>query len=161
MLVVALGSNLGNRYAYLVKAKRLLAKKLGRAYKYSQVYETEPWGKLDQPGFLNAVACFSTDLPSEECLKICIEVEEELGRYRREKWGERNIDLDILFYGSEEVSVADLVIPHPHIAERGFVLRPLLDVIPTFIHPSLKVSVETLYKQLDGDKEFELFSSCF
>ena len=161
MLVVAFGSNLGNRYAYLVQAKRLLQKKFGRAYKYSQVYETPPWGNENQSAFLNSVACFSTDLPAEECWEICANAEKELGRERMEKWGARSIDIDILFYGGEVVDNGELKIPHPEIQNRGFVLRPLIDVIPVFTHPVLDVSVQDLFKQLEGDKDFEPFSSCF
>lgn len=161
MLVVAFGSNLGNRYAYIVQAKRALQKKFGRSYKYSQVYETPAWGIEDQAAFLNAVACFSTDLPADECMEICAQVEKELGRVRMEKWGARSIDIDILFYGGEVVNEKDLVIPHPEIQNRGFVLRPLIDVIPVFMHPVLNISIQDLFKQLDGDKDFELFSSCF
>lgn len=161
MLVVALGSNLGNRYAYLVQAKRKLQKDFGRAYKYSQVYETPPWGNENQASYLNAVACFSTDLPAEKCLEICAGVELELGRRRIERWGSRTIDLDILFYGSEIVEHKNLAIPHSGIEKRAFVLRPLMDVIPTFIHPVLGISVLDLFKQIEGEKEFETFSSCF
>ncbi|MFY0644049.1 MAG: 2-amino-4-hydroxy-6-hydroxymethyldihydropteridine diphosphokinase [Bacteroidia bacterium] len=161
MLVVALGSNIGNRYAYLFQAKRLLGKKLGRAYKYSGVYETPPWGKTNQASFLNSVACFSTDLPAEECMEICLNVEQQLGRSRIEKWGERTIDLDILFYGGEAVNQEKVVIPHPEITNRSFVLRPLVEIIPSFVHPVLGVDVNTLFGQFDGEKDFELFSSCF
>ena len=161
MLVVALGSNLGNRYAYLVQAKRLLGKKFGRAYKYSQVYHTPAWGNTDQAGFLNGVACFSTDLPAEECMQVCLDVERQLGRERKEKWGARSIDLDIIFYGGEVMDTEGLIIPHPELENRAFVLRPMMDVIPTFTHPKLELNVDTLFKSLEGEKDFEVFSTCF
>ena len=161
MLVVAFGSNLGNRYAYLVQAKRLLQKEFGRAYKYSQVYETPPWGNENQAAFLNSVACFSTDLPAEECLSICADAEIKLGRKRMEKWGARSIDIDILFYGGEVVEFENLSIPHPELENRGFVLRPLIDVIPAFTHPKLNIRVSDLFKRFEGEKDFEPFSSCF
>lgn len=161
MLVIALGSNLGNRYAYLVQAKRLLGKKFGRAYKYSQVYHTPPWGNQEQAGFLNSVACFSTDLSPEECLEICLDVEKQLGRKRYEKWGARAIDLDIIFYGGEIVESEGLVIPHPELENRAFVLRPLMDVVPSFTHPKLSLNVDSLFKSLDAEKDFELYSTCF
>ena len=161
MLVVALGSNMGNRYAYLLQAKRLLGKKFGRSYKYSGVYETPPWGNTEQAQFLNSVACFSTDLPADECMQVCLDVEQKLGRSRSEKWGKRSIDLDILFYGGEVVNQDTVVIPHPEIANRAFVLRPLVEIIPSFVHPVLGIDVNSIYGQFQGEKEFELFSTCF
>lgn len=161
MLVVAFGSNIGNRYAYIVQAKKALQKKFGRAYKYSQVYETPPWGKEDQAAFLNSVACFSTDLPASECMEICAQTEKDLGRVRKEKWGARAIDIDILFYGGEHINEEGLKIPHPEVQSRGFVLRPLVDVIPVFHHPVLNVPIQDLFKQFEGEKDFEPFSSCF
>lgn len=161
MLVVAFGSNIGNRYAYIVQAKKALQKKFGRAYKYSQVYETPAWGKEDQAAFLNSVACFSTDLPASECMQICTKTEKDLGRIRNEKWGARAIDIDILFYGGEIISEENLEIPHPEVQNRGFVLRPLIDVVPAFHHPELQIPIQELFKQFKGDKDFEPFSSCF
>ena len=161
MLVIALGSNLGNRYAYIAQAKRLLQKKLGRAYKTSQVYETPPWGKTNQSSFLNSVACFSTNFPVEEGQQICLEVEKKLGRIHEERWGKRCIDVDLLFYGGEIFESDNLVIPHPELHHRAFVLRPLMDVAASFVHPKLELSVGHLFKALDENKDFEIFSSCF
>ena len=92
---------------------------------------------------------------------MCNQAEKELGRSRHEKWGERTIDIDILFYGSEQIKEDQLTIPHPELAKRGFVLRPLMDVVPTFTDPASGLMISQLFKQLDEPKDFELFSSCF
>jgi 2-amino-4-hydroxy-6-hydroxymethyldihydropteridine diphosphokinase len=128
---LGLGSNLGDRKQNLLSALRLLDGMEGiKVEEVSSVYETEPWGVLDQPLFLNMVAEISTSLDPHGVLEACRQVEKELGRVRGEKWGPRLIDVDVLLYGDLEVREEDLIIPHPHLTERDFVIIPLLEIEP-------------------------------
>jgi len=99
------------------------------------MYETPPMGVTDQPDFLNAVVKVETPLLPRDVLKICQHIEENLGRVRARRWGPRTIDLDLLLYENWVVCEEDLIIPHPRMAERIFVLVPLLEVEPCWIHP--------------------------
>jgi 2-amino-4-hydroxy-6-hydroxymethyldihydropteridine diphosphokinase len=127
---LSLGSNLGDRLAYLVDAVRRLGAAHTRVTRVSSVYETAPWGKLDQPAFLNVAIAVETDLAPEDLLHHVAEVERSLGRVRHERWGPRTIDIDILLYGTISVHTADLEVPHQRMAERAFVLVPLLEIGP-------------------------------
>lgn len=136
---IGLGSNLGDRRGNLEKA----CKKLNCLEK-SLVYETEPFGVKDQPKFLNMVCMIETDLSPRDLLKHIKEIEVELGRKKRKKWGPREIDIDILFYGDLVIDEPDLKIPHPGILEREFVMKPLTEIAPEFIHPVYKKPMRLL-----------------
>ena len=126
---VGLGSNEGDREGFMTQALQSLADDGAlEVQAYSSLYETAPWGKEDQPLFLNAVAVVDTALTGAELLMRCRAVERSLGRIRHEKWGARTIDLDLLFSGREESHTAFLEMPHPYLTERAFVLVPLLEV---------------------------------
>jgi 2-amino-4-hydroxy-6-hydroxymethyldihydropteridine diphosphokinase len=130
---VGLGSNLGDREATLREAVRLLAELDGVEVRaVSSLRETDPVGKLDQPRFVNAAVALETSLPARELLDRLLEVERALGRDRsvEERWGPRTIDLDLLLYGEETIDVPGLQVPHPRLAERAFVLEPLLELAP-------------------------------
>jgi 2-amino-4-hydroxy-6-hydroxymethyldihydropteridine diphosphokinase len=132
--VLGLGANLGERAARMRDALSLLAAHPAiRLRAVSPLYETAPWGVTDQPAFLNAAALVSTTLSPRALLAAILSVEAGLGRDRREKWGPRTIDIDILTYGDGAVAEPDLVIPHPRLHERAFALVPLLDVAPRAI----------------------------
>lgn len=133
---LGLGSNLGDRAAYLARAVRLLETPGVRVVARSPVYESPPWGKTDQPSFLNQVVAVETWLSPRQLLDRCQAVERALGRVRTVRWGPRTVDLDILLYGAVTVSTAELVIPHPHIHRRAFVLVPLLDLEPDLRLPT-------------------------
>jgi 2-amino-4-hydroxy-6-hydroxymethyldihydropteridine diphosphokinase len=125
---LALGSNLGDRLATLQRAVDLLDARRGiDVVRSSRVYETEPVGP-PQPAYLNAVVDVRTDLEPRELLKECLAVEEKLGRVRGERWGARTIDVDVLTYDVREIAEPDLVVPHPRMHERAFVLVPLADL---------------------------------
>ena len=96
----------------------------------SSIYLTPPWGKLDQPSFLNMAALVETNLPARALLALCLEIEQEMGRRRLERWGPRTLDIDILTYGAATIDEPDLKAPHPRIAERAFVLAPLAEIAP-------------------------------
>ncbi len=128
---LGLGSNLGDREDYLRRAVLALAEAAELCLTgISSVYETEPVGKADQPPFLNLVLRLETELPPRRLLELCQKVENALGRVREERWGPRTIDIDILLYGRIRVDEPDLVIPHPELPVRAFVLVPLGELEP-------------------------------
>ena len=127
---LALGSNEGDRLSTLQRAVDLLDGAAGITIRRSsRIYETEPVGGPPQPDFLNAVVEARTSLDARELLEACHRVERSLGRERVVRWGPRTIDIDILTYGRERIDEPDLVIPHPRMHERGFVLAPLLELV--------------------------------
>lgn len=136
-----LGSNLGNRQLFLQQADDAIAQRVGNIIKRSSVYQTQSWGKTNEPDYLNQVLQVQTALPPREVLQCILAIEQTMGRERAEKWGSRTIDIDILFYGDEIVNQADLIIPHPHLHQRKFVLEPLAEIAPGYIHPVLNKSI--------------------
>jgi 2-amino-4-hydroxy-6-hydroxymethyldihydropteridine diphosphokinase len=123
---VGLGSNVGDREALVRRAAELIG-----ARRVSSVIETEPWGYTDQPRFLNAVAEVQTELTARAFLDLLLGAERSLGRERTgPRWGPRTIDLDLLLFGDEEIAEPGLVVPHPHLHERRFVLEPLAELAP-------------------------------
>lgn len=128
---LAFGGNLGDPVAAFATALRSLrvhpAITLGAL---ASVYRTAPWGKTDQPEFLNMAALIETTLEPEELLAFCLELERAGGRERGERWGPRTLDIDILTYGEEAIDRPGLQLPHPRIAERAFVLAPLAEIAP-------------------------------
>ncbi len=128
---LGLGGNLGDPVAAFAAAlARLRAHPRIVLRAVSSVWRTPPWGKLDQPDFRNMAALVETGLTAEDLLALCLEIEREAGRERRERWGPRTLDIDILTYGDELIDRAGLQIPHPRIAERAFVLAPLAEIAP-------------------------------
>ena len=128
---VGLGANLGDREAKIREAAALIG-----ARRLSQIVETEPWGLVEQPPFLNAVAEVDAVLGPEELLAALLDVEQRLGRVRTgPRWGPRTIDLDLLLYGDLELAGPRLTVPHPHLHERLFVLEPLLELAPGLVVP--------------------------
>jgi 2-amino-4-hydroxy-6-hydroxymethyldihydropteridine diphosphokinase len=133
---VGLGSNLGDRMANLERAASLLDAVDGvRVVRTSAVYETAPVGGPEQPAFLNAVAEVDVDGSARFLLEACLGVEAAMGRVRTERWGPRVIDLDVLLFGDERIAEPDLVVPHPRMSERAFVLLPLADLLPVTTRP--------------------------
>ncbi len=145
---IALGTNLGERIDNLRAAIELMAPDVIVLAK-SHVYETPPWGYEDQPPFLNMVVKAETDLEPEELLTYLKQIEAGLGREKSIRWGPRLIDLDILFYDDLIIDTPPLVIPHPRLHERGFVLVPLADVAADYVHPVLGEFVWELLLKAD------------
>jgi 2-amino-4-hydroxy-6-hydroxymethyldihydropteridine diphosphokinase len=125
---LGLGSNLGSRARNLSAARRRLRQKGARIMRQSRVIETEPWGVAAQPRFLNQVVEAEWMGTPRELLRAAKEVEREGGRTRTVRWGPRVIDVDILLFGDQRIDLRDLVIPHPRIAERSFVVEPLKEL---------------------------------
>jgi 2-amino-4-hydroxy-6-hydroxymethyldihydropteridine diphosphokinase len=134
-VLLALGSNLGDREANLREAVHRLESDEVHVLRRSSLYETAPRDLLDQPWFLNAVVEAETSLFPMQLLKRAREIEQQMGRRRVTPKGPRNIDIDILFYGRSVISTAELEVPHPRIAQRRFVLEPLAEIAPDFRHP--------------------------
>ena len=133
---IAIGSNLGDRRAYLEAGiKEVAALPNTRLAAVSQAYETRPLGPVAQSDFLNAVFAIETSLPPEPLLAALLAAEKKHQRQRRIHWGPRTLDLDLLLYGERVVERADLTLPHPRMNERGFVLIPLCEIAPDLHHP--------------------------
>ena len=126
---LALGSNMGNRLDNMRRAVALM-KPLGEVTARSAVYETPPWGVEEQPRFLNACVLLETGAPPKMLLEKFKEIEQAVGRVGRERWGPREIDIDILTYGGEVINDEELTVPHPMMRERAFVLVPLSEIAP-------------------------------
>jgi len=147
---LALGTNLGDRIANLRAAIKALPSEV-KVIAESKVYETPPWGYENQPAFLNMAIKCETTLAPEFLLKRLKQLEVQLGREQSFHWGPRLIDIDILFYDDLILESESLNIPHPHLQERGFVLVPLADIAPNFVHPVLKQTVKELLSGVDTD----------
>ena len=136
-----LGSNLGNSKEILDKAIELIGHRIGIIVSQSNNYETKPWGVTDQPNFLNLALVVHTKLKPLEILEQTQFIENQLGRIRKEKWGARLIDIDIIFYENEIIDEPNLKVPHPLMQQRDFVLTPLAEIVPNFVHPVLGKTV--------------------
>jgi len=153
---LALGSNVGDRIVMLNRAVNLLEQYLSSMV-CSPIYETKPWGFEEQENFLNIVIKAETVLSPQDLLKAVKDIEEKIGRQRTFLNGPREIDIDILFYDDLILKKSDLVIPHPHMAERDFVLKPLIDINPDFIDPETKKTIKELYEALPEDQKTIVF----
>lgn len=150
---IGLGTNLGDKKKQLQTALEKLEQKTGvRLLKHSSILETEPWGGVAQDCFLNQVVEVETWLSPQELLTQLLAIEQEMGRVRELHWGPRVIDLDLLFMGERIFYTDDLILPHPYVAEREFVLTSLLELAPHFVHPVLGRSMRQLYHELAEKK---------
>lgn len=150
---LGLGSNQGDRAGNLKTAAALISRLIGKIAKQSHIYETQPWGNPDQEAFLNQVIMVNTTLDPRGLLDAANKVEREMGRTRKEKWGPRIIDVDILFYGKRIIRDKGLEIPHPELHKRAFVLVPLMEIAPELEHPVLKQQIDELYMACDDQSE--------
>jgi 2-amino-4-hydroxy-6-hydroxymethyldihydropteridine diphosphokinase len=147
---IALGSNIGDRKENLQVAIDSLQPEV-QLLQCSPVYETPPWGYLDQPKFLNQVIKAETNLTPTDLLKYLKAIESQVGRLETFRYGPRLIDLDLLFYDEEIIDLPPLIVPHPRMEKRAFVLKPLADLAPEFVHPLLNIPVADLLA--DSDQE--------
>lgn len=145
---IAFGSNIGDRRANILAAMDKMRERGMDFLEISTMYETEAYGVTDQPKFINCVALIRTELSPIILMETLLEVEESLGRVRERKWGPRTVDLDIIFYDHKIVSFANLTIPHPDMQNRTFVLEPLSELAPHYVHPMLHKTVTELLDEL-------------
>ncbi len=146
---IALGSNLGESRALIETAVKKISESPSiRAGKVSTLIETEPYGVLDQPSFLNGMMQIETILSPQELLDFLHQVEKEAGRERKLRWGPRTLDLDIIFYGDRIINEEDLIVPHIDMKNRQFVLEPLAEIAPGKVHPVYRKTVRDMYEEL-------------
>ncbi|MBN1327818.1 MAG: 2-amino-4-hydroxy-6-hydroxymethyldihydropteridine diphosphokinase [Candidatus Cloacimonetes bacterium] len=146
----SLGSNLGDRLAYINKAIDRLAEEPGiTILRRSAVLDSKAYGRTDQPDFLNCIIEVDNNYDAETTLEICLKLEKELGRSnRRERWSSREIDIDILFYGNRIVTLPHLKIPHPGIIHRKYLLEIMRDFCPDLLHPLTQKTMKELFGEL-------------
>lgn len=150
---IGVGSNIGDRYTnILIAEKEINCSAVCKVVEISKIYETEPFGFPDQDKFLNCVFKIKTSLMPDQLLKFLFAIEKKLKRKRVVRWGPRIIDLDILLYDELVISSKDLVIPHPGMHERMFVLKPLCDLAPDYIHPVLNERCYTIAEKLKSEQ---------
>lgn len=150
-----LGTNLGNRTQNLFTAITYIEKEVGEVLLKSSIYETAAWGKTDQPGFLNQALAVKSMLPPLNLLHTLLTIEQKMGRVRLEKWGQRLIDIDLIFYGDEVLAHQDLILPHPEMHKRRFVLEPLNEIAENFVHPIFKQKVSSILSNLTDELTVE------
>jgi 2-amino-4-hydroxy-6-hydroxymethyldihydropteridine diphosphokinase len=159
---IGLGSNLGDKKSNIQKVIDIIReKKILKEIKVSSLFLTEPVGKKEQPDFLNLVIKGKTELGPFELLSSLLEIENNLGRKRKEKWGPRQIDLDILFYGDIILNQENLVIPHPELPNRRFVLVPLMELSPDLKHPLLNKNIRQLLKDTKDQSKVEPYGGIY
>ncbi len=152
IVFLQLGSNLGDRQVLLDEAINEIESLIGPLINKSVIYESSPWRVEGHANYLNQLIKVETQLIPEDVLSIILSIEKTLGRIRIEKWGERLIDIDIIFYNDAIIETAELCVPHKHMHERMFVLTPLSDIAPKMVHPRYKKTVEELI-EICSDKE--------
>lgn len=159
---LSLGSNMGDKVGYIQQAYKMLdfTDKI-KVKKCSSFYETEPFGHKSQDWFVNVALEIETDLSPEELLQKCLKVEEQLGRQRYEtiKWGPRTIDIDIIFYADNVIATDNLQVPHPQMHHRAFVIVPMLELNPDFVHPIMEKTILQMHNDLEDPEEVYLYGT--
>ena len=153
IVFLQLGSNIEDRILYLENAVKMIENEIGNILTKSKIYESTPWGVKKQHNFLNQIIEITTKLSENTLLDQILEIEKRIGRIRNEKWGERCIDIDILFYNNSIIETQNLSIPHKLIPKRMFVLLPLSKIAPKMIHPIYNKTIEELMFEC---QDFEL-----
>lgn len=150
---IALGSNLGNRKQNILTAVNYMEQSGLKVLALSSLIETEPYGVKDQPLFINAAVKIETALAASDLLKALLAIESMMGRVRKRHWGERNIDLDLLLYDNLVTKDSELILPHPDMQNRLFVLAPLAEIAGDVIHPVFKITINNMLDNLmSGDE---------
>jgi 2-amino-4-hydroxy-6-hydroxymethyldihydropteridine diphosphokinase len=152
-----LGGNIGDREKNFETARNLIKKTCGSITRQSSLYETEAWGKNDQPAFLNQAIEIETALEAKELMEQILKIEKSMGRERKEKYGPRLIDLDILLFNQEQRDDIFLTIPHPQMQNRRFALVPLAEIAPGLQHPVLKKTIGELLKECPDKLEVKKY----
>lgn len=152
-LYIGLGSNLGQRHLFLEAAKKQIHRRIGPVIGLSHIFETAPWGFEAEQAFLNQVLCCVTELSPIEALDTALAIERNLGRKRTEQLGysSRTVDVDLLLFGEEVIKLPQLILPHPQLHKRRFVLEPLAELAPDLIHPVLLQPIRRLLEICEDD----------
>ena len=159
IVFLQLGGNLGNREQLLKDAILAVENRVGNIIDLSKVYESAPWRVEGQNNYLNQIIKVKTTLLAREVLSTVLNIEKQLGRIRLEKWGERLIDIDIIFYNNSIIETPELCVPHKHLHERMFVLTPLCDIASKMVHPKYNKTIEELLQECNDTelvKEYAL-----
>lgn len=159
---LSIGSNIGERLKFIEQAVSFLGLcEEIEVVQTSALYETEPWGVKDQNWFLNVAVEINTTLSPQDLLVKCNQIESTLGRNRdvEKRWGERTVDIDIIFYGKQIINTDILVVPHTRMHERAFVLVPMLEIAPEFVHPIFNKSMVDLYESLVDVEDVFLYGT--
>lgn len=156
-VILLLGSNIGDSYSILTRAKAMIQSAIGNIERISQVYLTEAWGYHDQPPFLNQAIAVTTQLTPQHLLIKINQLEKDLGRVRIEKWRERTIDIDIIYYHQKIIDEPDLKIPHPEMQHRKFVMVPVAEIIPEMQHPVLRLSNRQLLEKIEDPLQVQVY----
>lgn len=151
------GSNLGKRDQQLLEARQWIDREVGRVIGESSVYQTSPWGGIDQPDYLNQVWKIQTDLNPFQVMTALLELEKRANRERTQRWGARTLDLDLLFYDDYRIRTDFLTLPHPRIQDRNFVLVPLSEIAPDWRHPVFKQTVSYLAAHSPDEEKVQVF----
>lgn len=162
IVYLALGSNKGDRVGYVQQATSLLGEMSEtKIIRTSSLYETEPWLEQETTWFINAVLEIKTNLSPQMLLSECQRIEKQLGRNREAEghFGPRTMDIDILFYDNEIIKDNDLQIPHKYIHQRAFILVPMLEVNPDFVHPELNKTMTDLHEELENPEMVYLYGT--
>ncbi len=152
------GSNLGNREENLTQAREMITKHAGIITSASSIYETAPWGHTDQPPFLNQALEISTALTARQLIRRILKTEKLMGRERKEKYGPRLIDIDILLFNDEKHNYPLLKVPHPEMQHRRFALTALAEIAGETVHPVLQKTIGALLKECTDPLEVKKYS---
>jgi 2-amino-4-hydroxy-6-hydroxymethyldihydropteridine diphosphokinase len=142
-----IGGNMGDRMANLINAHKHIEQQIGNIELKSSIYETAAWGQTNQPDFLNQALLVHTQLEAAELMSKLLSIENLMGRIRTIKLGPRTIDLDIIYFNNDVISTSLITIPHPKLAERKFVLAPLFEIAPDYLHPILNKTNASMLKE--------------
>ena len=156
--VLVLGGNIGDRFGYLNACCQYIESRIGKIIKKSAVYETAAWGRTNQQDYLNLAVVIKTKLLPSELLVACLAIEALLDRKREERWAERTVDVDIIFFNHMIISTKSLEIPHPRYHLRNFVLKPLADIIPEYVCPEFNTTILNMFLKCKDELSVRLVS---